>query len=369
MEKFKKGLTKIKDIFNRSQKQSRDSKMRNIKSGKITNSSALYPKSSISAPQMLTAGNILKARRKELNLSIKKIANDTKIQEAYLEKLENNDFESFDSLVFVNGYVKIYADYLGLDVDKLSALFRRQTKQESTTVKVRTNRNKTGINTLSKLITPNNVLIGMGITFVLAVILFISIQFYNFRKAPMLEIYTPANQTISQEKKVEISGTTENSVSVFINDNEINVDENNNFTTEINLREGTNTITIKASKTNSQQSSTTKVLTINYEPAQAKIAEPDAIDVKQKEFTVKLQTLTSEAWIMLSVDNKQELAQIVAANQIKEFPLTESLTLSTGRPSVTKLYINDEEININIDASTGVAQVSCTIKNSDYICN
>lgn len=371
MEKFKKGLTKIKNFFNGVQatRQNQIPKMRHIKSGKITNSPTPYHQNAISTPQMLTAGNILKARRKELGLSIKRIANDTKIQEAYLEKLENNDFEDFDSLVFVNGYVKIYADYLGLEVDKLSAIFRRQTKQKNTSVKIHTNKSKNGIGSLSKFITPNNVLIGMGITFVLGVIMFISIQFYNFRKAPILEIYTPSNQTVSQEKKIKVSGTTEHAVSVFINDNEINVDGNNNFTAQINLREGTNTITIKAVKTNSQKNSTTKILTINYKPDKIETTKPQIIDQKPESFTVKLQTLGSEAWIMLNVDNKQELAQIVAANQVKEYPLTKSLTLSTGRPSVTKLFINDKEINIKVDPSTGVAQANCKITSNNYICN
>lgn len=380
MNKLKEVFTKLKERINQanSQKINRASKInpKNITTSRIksaNNATYKYPQSPTSTTKMLTAGSILRARRKELGFSIKRIANDTKIQEAYLEKLEANNFEDFDSMVFVNGYVKIYADYLGLDVDKLSALFRRQTKQEDNTVKMRSNNINKPQGKLFEFLTPNNVLIAMAVIFVLGVVAFISFQFYNFRKAPQLTIYTPADQTVSVEKKLEISGITEDSVSVFINDNEINVEDDNTFTTQINLRDGSNTITVKAVKTNSQQSTTTKILTINYTPLDneeqvnetAAEPEPEQIDT----FTAKVQTLSSEAWIMLTIDGKQKLAQVVPANTTNEFPLTEKLTISTGRPSITKLFINDEEITINVNSETGVANTTCEIKNNSYICN
>jgi len=74
---------------------------------------------------MVTVGEVLKNKREKLKISIETASLDTKIQKRFLKFIENNEFFPFESEVFLTGFIKIYAKYLNLDVEKVLALYRR----------------------------------------------------------------------------------------------------------------------------------------------------------------------------------------------------------------------------------------------------
>lgn len=74
---------------------------------------------------MITAGEVLKNKRGSLGKSLDTVSSDTKIQRRFLEYIERNQYEKFDSDIFASGFIKIYSKYLGLDVEKVLAIYRR----------------------------------------------------------------------------------------------------------------------------------------------------------------------------------------------------------------------------------------------------
>jgi len=66
-----------------------------------------------------SVGIMLKARRKELNLTLKEIENSTSIRSTYLEALEEGCMNQFLSGVYALGFFKQYAAFLGLDPEKM----------------------------------------------------------------------------------------------------------------------------------------------------------------------------------------------------------------------------------------------------------
>ena len=85
---------------------------------------------------MITAGEVLKNKREKLGKSLDIVSLDTKIQKRFLQYIENNQISYFDSEVFLTGFIKIYAKYLNLDVDKILALYRRSNPKKKTIIKV-----------------------------------------------------------------------------------------------------------------------------------------------------------------------------------------------------------------------------------------
>ncbi len=81
---------------------------------------------------MITAGEVLKNKRELLKKNLDRVSADTKIQKRFLEYIENNQFEYFDSEVFLTGFIKIYAKYLDLDTSKVLALYRRSNPNKTT---------------------------------------------------------------------------------------------------------------------------------------------------------------------------------------------------------------------------------------------
>jgi cytoskeletal protein RodZ len=67
-------------------------------------------------------GKILQAAREANGLTLDQSAGDTHIRLRYLQALEAGDFEALPSRFQVRGFLRVYADYLGLDVDEMLRL-------------------------------------------------------------------------------------------------------------------------------------------------------------------------------------------------------------------------------------------------------
>jgi len=68
---------------------------------------------------MAALGEKLKREREARGVSLKEIAEATRIHESYLRALEENDYGSLPGAVFVTGFLRNYAAHLGLDADKI----------------------------------------------------------------------------------------------------------------------------------------------------------------------------------------------------------------------------------------------------------
>jgi transcriptional regulator with XRE-family HTH domain len=64
-------------------------------------------------------GSILKQRREARHLSIDQVAEQTRVRVHYLQALENDDLSSIPSMPQARGFLRIYAEFLGLNLDEL----------------------------------------------------------------------------------------------------------------------------------------------------------------------------------------------------------------------------------------------------------
>ena len=69
-------------------------------------------------------GELLERVRKERGLSLRDVEDATKIRTRYLEGLEREDYSVLPDHVYVQGFLKTYANYLGLDGEELAQDFR-----------------------------------------------------------------------------------------------------------------------------------------------------------------------------------------------------------------------------------------------------
>jgi cytoskeletal protein RodZ len=67
--------------------------------------------------ELKRVGEIFKTKRKELNLSLKEVENSTSIRSTYLEAIEEGQIHEYISGVYALGFIKQYAQFLGLDID------------------------------------------------------------------------------------------------------------------------------------------------------------------------------------------------------------------------------------------------------------
>jgi|GEM_PF-1364216 beta-lactam-binding protein with PASTA domain/transcriptional regulator with XRE-family HTH domain len=85
-----------------------------------------------------TVGAMLQAAREARGLSLAQAEKATRIRQAYLEALEEEDWASLPESTFTKGFLRTYALYLGLDVPALLRQYHQQTRvpaQEAPTVR------------------------------------------------------------------------------------------------------------------------------------------------------------------------------------------------------------------------------------------
>ncbi len=80
---------------------------------------------------MESYGAILKNKREEKNLDFDTISRETTITSYYLKALEEEDTTAFPGEPYLVGFLRNYAEYLGLDASRVLQLYRAKTLQES----------------------------------------------------------------------------------------------------------------------------------------------------------------------------------------------------------------------------------------------
>jgi len=81
---------------------------------------------------MMKLGERLKGERERRGVALEEIHASTKIQKRYLEALEAQDWEVFPGAVFAQGYLRTYAQYLGLDPQQILKAYARERRIEHT---------------------------------------------------------------------------------------------------------------------------------------------------------------------------------------------------------------------------------------------
>jgi cytoskeletal protein RodZ len=79
---------------------------------------------------MESIGEKLRLARERDNLTIEQVARDTHVARRFLKALEDEDFTVFPGETYAMGFLRSYAEYLGLDAEELIALYRNLKIQE-----------------------------------------------------------------------------------------------------------------------------------------------------------------------------------------------------------------------------------------------
>ena len=79
---------------------------------------------------MESIGEKLRLAREQHTYTLDQVARDTNVARRFLQALEEEDFAAFPGETYAMGFLRTYAEYLGLDADELIGLFRNLQIQE-----------------------------------------------------------------------------------------------------------------------------------------------------------------------------------------------------------------------------------------------
>jgi|GEM_PF-255072 len=80
---------------------------------------------------MAKIGSKIQETRLRKGLTLERIADDTNISIRFLSKIENDDFSGFPGEPYIIGFIRNYAEYLGLDPDIMIARYRNKEADSS----------------------------------------------------------------------------------------------------------------------------------------------------------------------------------------------------------------------------------------------
>jgi len=191
---------------------------------------------------MQTAGKILRNKRQEKNLTLDQVEKAIKIKKKFLKLLEEGKFEEFPSEIYARGFVKNYTEFLGLSSGKILALFRRQFREKEKKLLLF---KKPSSEPFFK-ITPKRIKLGLVLILFFLFFGYLTRQYQFLTYGPSLVLFEPQENVVIHQDKIVIKGRTDVDARVFINNEEIYLNENGEFTQEISVSEGVNQLVIFA---------------------------------------------------------------------------------------------------------------------------
>jgi len=192
---------------------------------------------------MIRVGQKFHDERVRRGLTVEDVARATKIRPSFITAIERGEYQKIPSASYAKGFVRNYAEFLGLPTKEVLALFRREfdveknlkvlpepyTRQQSIPVK----RTKFQF-TLFFL---------AGLLVLLSAFLL-----YQYRSAffsPALSIESPKEETLTSSE-VAVSGKSEPSATVTVNNTPVALDSDGNFRKTVTVFPGESIIVIRA---------------------------------------------------------------------------------------------------------------------------
>lgn len=194
---------------------------------------------------MRTVGQVLKEERENKFYTLDEIEKATKIRKELLEALEAGQYMKLPPPTFVQGFIKNYGKFLGLNQEKLLAIYRREfseLKHPPRILETFTN----PVDQKKFRLTPARALGSVVLGLVIIFFVYLWFEYRFLVGGPYLEVSQPVNQLNTNSEMIQVSGRTDPEAKLSINNQEIGIDIDGKFSQEIKLTDNINNIEISA---------------------------------------------------------------------------------------------------------------------------
>lgn len=210
-----------------------------------------------------TLGERLRLLREELGQSLDEVSGKIAVNARYLAAIEDGDYQNLPGPVYARNFVKKYAQFLTVREETVLEIFDREYQIAMKLVPPKTPE-RLQPSLVNKLLTPKGLRRLLILLLATAILVYLAVEIRHLNAAPELLIQSPTDQMTSDQRSVELRGTTQPEVAVTANGQEIPVDRSGHFRETLELQDGLNTIVIRAVK--KRGGTTTVVRTILLSP-------------------------------------------------------------------------------------------------------
>ncbi len=284
-----------------------------------------------------TLGEYLKEVRDSLCLTVLDVAKKTGIKEKHINSLESGKLQALPSEVYVLGFLKSLATLYNIDKVILIEQFR---KEQLILQNLQKNKNNPGAlkyRLANKfLLTPKLLSLILGLAFVFLTLFYIIWQVTSINKTPSLEILEPKDQAVISDSFVEVKGHTTPGMNVSVNEQDIFVDSDGNFKTQVGVSNGSKEITVVSK--NKLDKSVTKSIRVM-------VKQPEVKDAAINGFMLKLEFL-GDTVISFKLDDNESQTLNFHNGDSKLLTAQNKILISTSDAGVTKVYIDGKAVGL-----------------------
>jgi cytoskeleton protein RodZ len=295
----------------------------------------------------LTLGEKMRKIRSERRLSFYEISKSTRIQIKYLEYLENGEYSKLPADVYVKGFLKTYASFVGISEKSLIKLYEREKGIHKNIKKTDDQEKLIEPVRLSRLvITPKILIASFVILLVISGFFYLYREINTFIAEPKLVVTWPADGETIEGNAVDVKGLTERDSQVFINDQPVLINDEGEFSESVGLQGGLNTIFIRSKNKFEKESS--RVITV-----QASIQEISAEKIKQENpnyieednmLELEVTVRPDPTWLSVEADGSVVFSGTLLSSAIQKFQAKEKISVTSGKGNGTYIKINGKDI-------------------------
>jgi cytoskeletal protein RodZ len=298
----------------------------------------------------LTLGELLKRLRSEKRINLNDVSRNIKVQLKYLESLENGDFESLPADVYVKGFLKNYADFLGVDSKYFVRLFEKEKGIKKNLEKDKTKKEEKikPLKISSFSFTPQKIIFVLSFLAVVLVVFFIYKEVGTFSGAPRLVVISPESNSETDEKTVFLEGITEKDSRLFINDQLVVVDDEGKFKEEIALQAGGNIINIKAINKFDKEAEEKITVYSNFkdevlennnteQPTREEVNNSDKINME-------VRVDKSPTWLNIEADGNLVFSGTLSNGITQNFEAENKIVISSAKANETFIKLNGKDL-------------------------
>jgi transcriptional regulator with XRE-family HTH domain len=308
----------------------------------------------------LTLGERMKKIRSDRRLSLAEISKSTKIRAQYLEYLEEGDYLKLPADVYVKGFLRSYAVFMGLDEAMLIRQYEREKGIHKNIKKIVDNDNNARPIKFSRLIiTPKIIIVSAVILLALGSFLYLYKEVNSFVSAPRLIILKPADGATVDGNSVHITGIAEKDALLFINDQPVLVNENGEFGEDVGLKAGLNTISVKARNKFDKEAVKTVSVNANFQdaaiPAEITQQPADNSTANAVAVTAQIYVNPNPTWLSVEADGNLVYSGVLLPQSVQSFNANNLISITSGKGNETFVTINGKDMGI-LSSESGVVR-------------
>ena len=260
------------------------------------------------------ARKLLKSKREELSLSIEDICRELKLDKKIIKNIESGNLSNFKSYLFLKGYIKNYANFLGIDINLPESRYKKKFK----------NINKSRKKESKKKYLNKNKYLFILLIFVL---LSISISLYKNKDQENIDVNLISESLeIVETKKLQ-------------NDDKLNV------TNEISVNSGTvNDSFMQNEKIEIENITNSKIDKIKKDPD---ILNSDYVLENKIEKILEIK-YNEDSWTEI-IDSNQDIVflDLVKKGKILKFSISAPFEILLGNATAVNIKYNNEIVGIS----------------------